>query len=102
MLPEIALFALGALAVWVVGSVVLRWGGLFLVVASLATTSGDWRTTGLGVALGSLAWLAGHWLFAVRHHVYRSPLARRIFLQLLPRRLDPTRRWGVRTIDPAS
>lgn len=99
MLPEIALLTVTALAVWVLGSVVLRWGGAFIVLASLATTSGDARSTVLGVALGALAWLAGHWLFAVRHHVYRSPVARRIFLQLLPSWLDPTRRWGIRTID---
>lgn len=99
MLTTIALVALAALAIWRLGSVVLRWGGALIVVASLAPTSGEPRSTALGVVVGGMAWLAGHWLFAVRPHVYRSPLARRVFLQLLPARLDPTRGWGVRTVD---
>lgn len=99
MLTTVALVALAALAIWRLGSVVLRWGGALVVVASLAMTSGEPRSTVLGVVIGGVAWLAGHWLFAVRHHVYRSPLARRVFLQLLPARLDPTRSWGVRTVD---
>ncbi|ADB49820.1 hypothetical protein Cwoe_1391 [Conexibacter woesei DSM 14684] len=37
--------------------------------------------------------LAGHWLYAFRHHVYAGPLVERVFLQLLPARLDPTRNW---------
>lgn len=51
--------------------------------------------------IGVLAWLAGQWLFAVRHHYFRSPLARRVFLETLLRRLDPTRRWGIGTVPPA-
>jgi hypothetical protein len=47
------------------------------------------------LVLGAAFWLGGHWHFALRHHSYKSPLARRVFLQLLPRRLDPTRNWGV-------
>jgi hypothetical protein len=45
--------------------------------------------------LGTAAWLAGHWLYALRHHYFRTPLARRVFMDALPSRLDPTRGWGV-------
>lgn len=32
-----------------------------------------------------------HWHFALGHHNYKSPLAERVFQQLPPQRLDPTR-----------
>ena len=60
------------------------------------------RTYPLGAVLvalaGAVTWLAGHWLFAFRHHVYRSALAQRVFLTVLPARMDPTRNSGVRSI----
>jgi len=54
----------------------------------------------LATLIGGLAWLAGHWLFAARHHYFGSPLARRIFLEALPRPLDPTMRWGIPNVPP--
>lgn len=53
----------------------------------------------LVLALGLLLWIAGHWLFALRHHYFRSVLAERLFVHMLPAWLNPTRRWGVITID---
>jgi len=94
----LALAVLIALALWLVGSLALRIAGVILVLAGLvgaATTS----AAGLLIAaLGALLWLAGHWLYAVRHHELPSPLARRLFTQTPLRRLDPTRGWGIRTV----
>ena len=90
---------LTALAAWVIGGWVLRTAGAILAVGGLLGTA---VTGSLAMAvatlLGTVAWLAGHWLYAVRHHAFRTPLARRIFLNGLPSRLDPTRRWGVPAI----
>lgn len=36
---------------------------------------------------------AGHWIYAFQNHFYAGPLVERIFIQVLPRRLDPTRDW---------
>ena len=46
------------------------------------------------LAAGVAVWLAGPWHYALRHHHYKSPLAQRIFQQLLPVQLDPTGGWG--------
>jgi hypothetical protein len=88
-------------AFWLLGGIVLRVGGLLLFIASLfAVAVGGSPVLLIVGVIGGLAWLAGHWLFALRHHDYSSPLARRIFLQVLPRRLDPTRGWGIPTVPP--
>jgi hypothetical protein len=81
---------------WIAGSLVLRIGGLLTTLTGLLACPTNPGGIAL-VPLGALAWLAGHWLFALRHHAYKSPLARRIYLQLLPARLDPTRRWAIPT-----
>lgn len=90
----IAILAVGG--VWIFGGVFLRIVGIVFVVAgviSLLTLSDPVAL--FMVVLGFVMWLAGHWHFALRHHEYKSPLARRIFLQILPPRYDPTRHWGV-------
>lgn len=95
-----ALIALLLIAAWVAGSLVLRVGGLLTVLVSLA--AGPASPTGLPVVIaGGIAWLTGHWLYALRHHYYRSPLARRLYLQALAPRLDPTRRWATPTTTAA-
>jgi hypothetical protein len=91
-----ALVAVVLLAVWVAGGALLRVGGAITVLVGLLVALG--HPLGLlFVALGVVAWMAGHWHYALRHHTYKSPLARRLFLQLLPARLDPTRRWAIPT-----
>ena len=57
-----------------------------------------WTAIGI-LVLGLVLWLAGHWLFAFRHHFFRSALAKPIFMRFLPGWLDPTRRWNVITLD---
>ncbi len=93
----LAVLALGSIAVWLVGSFALRVGGTLLLLAGLLglATATEPGASVIALVLGALAWLAGHWIYAYRHHAFRGPLARRIFLRLLPHRLDPTRGWGV-------
>lgn len=89
----IAILAVGGF--WIFGGVVLRVVGAvfaFAGVVGLVTLANP--TALFMVVLGLVMWLAGHWHFALRHHEYKSPLARRIFLQVLPPRYDPTRHWG--------
>lgn len=99
----LSLLATGVLIVlgfWLFGSIVLRVCGVVLAVGGLVSTA----TTGspamaAASVLGALAWLAGHWLFALRHHYFRSPLARRVFNDALPA-LNPTRRWSIPNVPP--
>ncbi len=105
MTAALSLLASGilvALAVWLLGGFVLRVGGAVLAIGGLLSTA----VTGspamaAATILGGVAWLAGHWLYAVRHHEYASPLARRVFNQVLPRTLNAARRWGVRVLPAA-
>jgi hypothetical protein len=71
--------------------IALRVAGILTTLAGLLVMIVDHSGTGLVTAIaGVMLWLAGHWHFAVKHHHFRSPLARRIFAQLPPT-LDPTR-----------
>jgi|GEM_PF-735960 len=92
----IAIAALAIIGFWLFGGLVLRVAGIVFVFAGLITliTSAN-PVALLMVVIGFVMWLAGHWHFAVRHHEYKSPLAQRVFLQVLPPRYDPTRHWGV-------
>lgn len=83
------------------GGVFLRVGGaLFFLLGVIGLIAlGD--IFGIFIALiGAASWLAGHWHFALRHHEYKSPLAERIFMQVLPPRYDPTRQWSVPVVSP--
>jgi hypothetical protein len=90
----VGIATLVALGGWLVGSFALRVAGTLLVLSGLlGAARGYWG--GLVVAaFGVVIWLAGHWLFAIRHHYIKSPLARRLLLQTPLRRIDPTRGWG--------
>lgn len=85
----------GALGLWFFGGFVLRLGGLLIFLAGIAgVVSGN--TGGTFVAIiGALAWLAGHWHYALRHQEYKSPLARHLFSRRPLSWLDPTRDWSV-------
>lgn len=102
LLSWLATGVLVAIGVWTLGGVVLRVGGALLAVGGLVITAATGAPeTALATAAGGLAWLAGHWLYAVRHHEYASPLARRVFNHMLPRTLNAARRWGVRVLPVA-
>lgn len=89
----IAILAVGGF--WIFGGVVLRVvGALFAFVGLVSLVTLANPAALFMVVLGLVMWLAGHWHFALRHHEYKSPLAQRIFLQVLPPRYDPTRNWG--------
>jgi hypothetical protein len=100
LLSVLASGVLIALGVWLLGGAVLRLGGTLLAVGGLfATATTGSLSAALVAVLGALAWLAGHWLFALRHHYFVSPLARRVFNDALPV-LNPTRRWGIPNVPP--
>lgn len=91
IVAALAVSALVALDAWLLGSPLLRFAGVLLVLAGLvATVLGN--LAGLGaVAIGAVLWLAGQWLYGLRHHACASPLARRLFQHTPLRHLDPTR-----------
>ena len=99
----IFVIALGSLVAWKVGSIALRiLGILFCIGATIELASPGAQSAWTAIAilvLGLILWLSGHWLFAFRHHFFRSALAQQIFMRLLPGWLDPTRRWNVITLD---
>jgi transcriptional regulator with XRE-family HTH domain len=66
---------------------------IFLGLFGLADRLGVFVSV-LVLVVGLIAWLSGHWLYAFREHEYAGPLVERIFFQVLPRRVDPTRGWG--------
>jgi hypothetical protein len=93
---------LGALIFWYLGGAILRVAGGVLGIGGLvATASTGSPSMAVTAILGGLLWLAGHWLWGLRHHYYRSPLARRVFLTVLPEQIDPTRGWGVPNVPQA-
>lgn len=103
MSPVLSILASGVLVVlgvWLFGGILLRSGGVLLAIGGLLDTVATGSLAMITVSvLGVLAWLVGHWLFAVRHHYYRSPLARRVFNDALPA-LNPARHWGIPNVPP--
>lgn len=90
----------GMLAFWLFGGMVARLGGLLFVFAGIADLALAPNASALLlIAIGALAWLAGHWHFALRHQEYKSPLARYVFCRWTPSWADPTRGWAV-TVAP--
>jgi len=80
---------------WFVGGVLLRLGGMVVAIFGVLMLAVDHSLAGIILlAVGVLLWLVGHWPGALRHHVYKSPLAQRIFQQALPARVDRTRGWS--------
>lgn len=99
----IAIAILAIVGFWLFGGVVLRVvGALFVFVGLISLITLANPAALLMVVIGLVMWLAGHWHFALRHHEYKSPLAQRIFLQVLPPRYDPTRHWGAPVVTEAS
>ncbi len=92
----LATIALTALAIWTLGSRVLRIIGAFLILAALAGLAlGESPfASALMLVPGLIAWMAGHMLYAYRHHTYATPLAERVLRTLctVTRQPDPTRR----------
>jgi hypothetical protein len=92
ILVDLSIVALGLLFVWVLGGPLLRVGGLILVLSSASLVALSGNANGILVfAIGALLWLAGHWLYALRHGQYKSPLAEFLFCRCAPAWLDSTR-----------
>ncbi|MBW8059847.1 MAG: hypothetical protein FVQ78_05830 [Solirubrobacterales bacterium] len=99
-LSAIGATIIALLALWLLGGLLLRVGGVLLILAGalgIATTSGPNGI--LLVAIGVPLWLAGHWHYALRHQGYKSPLARHLFCRLAPGWLDPSRGWAVAVVE---
>jgi hypothetical protein len=96
-LVALGVAVLGALAViWLLGGILSRVGGLVLVAAGSFDIALQRDPNGiLDFVIGALLWLAGHWHFALRHHEYKSPLARYVFCRWAPAWLDPTASWSI-------
>jgi hypothetical protein len=98
----VALVILGLTLAWLFGGVLLRLGGLFLMVVMVfALVSGADNGLHAGttfallwLAAGALMWLAGHWHFAFRRGLPKSALADELFCRL-PAALDPLGRHRV-------
>jgi hypothetical protein len=75
MLSSLATIVLVALCVWVLGRTLLRLAGVLLLAGGLL------QTAATGSPTAQLA-------------------ARRVFLKVLPSRLDPTKRWGSPNVPP--
>ena len=89
------LFAAGALAFLAFGGLVLRIGGwVYLGVGALGALFGHGADPLLFLLLGAAMWLLGHWHYAVRHGVFKSPAAAYVFCRWAPEWMDPTRDWG--------
>lgn len=72
--------ALAAMLVWGIGGVVLRIVGILAVLDGLggifirAGIVTHWN--GLEVVAGLVMWMAGHWLYAAKHKIWRSVVGR--------------------------
>lgn len=92
ILADLAIVALGLLAVWVFGGVLLRLSGIVLALGGIGLLALSGNANGLFVfGIGGALWLAGHWLYVLRHGEYKSPLADFLFYRCAPAWLDPIR-----------
>lgn len=86
---EIGIALLTALVFWLVGGVALRSLGWIAIVAGVVVLAASGGASGLALAVAGVAlWVLGHLHFAVRHRVWKSPLAQDLATALRA----PTRR----------
>lgn len=97
VLSGVGIVLLVAAVAWMFGSAIARGAGLTLVFAGLMVMISGLLSGLVFGTVGVVLWLLGHWLFAYKHHVWRSPLARRVYSTRLLGRIDPTRGWAVPT-----
>lgn len=91
----LAIAVVAIVGFWIAGGVLLRVGGVGVAVFGVLVLAVDHNLAGIVLlVVGVLLWFVGQWHYAVRRHEYKSPLAQRVFQQLLTHRLDPTRGWG--------
>jgi hypothetical protein len=80
-----------------VGGLVLGLGGIATATTGLLLAATRYPICLLLAALGVLLLVGGRWHYALRHHTYKLPLARRLFPDVLPTWADPTRNWSAPT-----
>jgi hypothetical protein len=86
----------GVILFWVFGGFALRLSGLLLFFGGILSMAHHAHLGALlPVGIGALSWLLGHWHYAVRHHEYKSPLARYLYCRWAPAWADPSSRWSV-------
>ena len=96
ILSSVGLTIIAGLGFWLIGGLLLRVGGVILVFAGAVGLAVSGELNGvLVVSIGGALWLAGHWHHALRHHGYKSPLARYVFCRWAPAWLDPTTDWAI-------
>ena len=93
MTSEIGVAILVVAGIWLFGSLLARWAGVLLVVAGSVGIASTGNANGfLLVALGIALWLIGHCLYRMRRGAWKSALAERLCLALLPQHSeDPWR-----------
>jgi hypothetical protein len=83
MTSEIGVAILVVAGIWLFGSLLARWAGVLLVVAGSVGLASTGEPNGLVlVAL----WLVGHLLYRMRRGAWKSALAERLCLAVLPQR----------------
>ncbi|WP_084436545.1 hypothetical protein [Aldersonia kunmingensis] len=95
IVSALALLALVVLGIWAFGGALARFFGGLLIISSLwslvlvvlAPTIWPFLYLGIGLSL----WLFGHWHYAVKYHIWKTPLACRVFAFRALRIIDPTR-----------
>jgi hypothetical protein len=71
--------------IWLFGSLLARWAGPLLVVAGSVGLASTGDANGLLlIVLGTVLWLGGHLLYRMRRGVWKSALAERLWLAVLP------------------
>ncbi len=87
MTSAIGVAILVVAGIWLFGSLLARWAGSLLVVAGSVGLASTGDADGfLLVALGVALWLVGHCLYRMRRGAWKSALAERLCLAVLPRR----------------
>jgi hypothetical protein len=93
MTAAIGIAILVVAGIWLFGGLLARCAGVLLVVAGSVGLASTGNANGLLlVALGIALWLVGHLLYRMRRGAWKSALAERLCLALLPQRSeDPWR-----------
>ncbi|WP_331761001.1 hypothetical protein OG225_43080 (plasmid) [Nocardia sp. NBC_01377] len=99
ILGVVGVVIVAGIGVWVIGDTVARWLGLLLLVAGAGYLIGGLTRGVAMICAGLVLWLVGHWLFAYKHHGWRSAAAQRVFAVGWLRRVDPTRGWAVPVVE---
>jgi hypothetical protein len=87
MTSEIGVTILVAAGIWLFGGLLARWAGVLLAAAGSVGLARTGEADGfLLLALGAALWLTGHLLYRMRRGVWKSALAERLCLAVLPRR----------------